>query len=116
QLVRVHRRHVQARRRSVAREQEWLPLPDESAMQLADRLADRANNPSGRLRRIEERMRVQAALARLADRDREVLVLRYLEHLNTREIADVLGLAESGVKARQLRAVQRLRDLLAEET
>ena len=58
------------------------------------------------------RARVQEALARLSDRDREVLVLRYLEHLSTREIAAVLGLAESGVKTRQLRALQRLRDLL----
>jgi RNA polymerase sigma-70 factor (ECF subfamily) len=54
-------------------------------------------------------------LARLSERDREVLVLRYLEHLSTREIAAVLGLAEAGVKTRQLRALQRLRDLLGDD-
>jgi RNA polymerase sigma-70 factor (ECF subfamily) len=111
-LVQLHRWHVRTGKRSVKREEAWLPLPDESAMQLADRLASRSSSPSARMQRSEMRSRVQGALARLSDRDREVLVLRYLEHLSTREIAAVLGLAESGVKTRQLRALQRLRDLL----
>jgi RNA polymerase sigma-70 factor (ECF subfamily) len=111
-LVQLHRWHVRTGKRSVKREEAWLPLPDESAVQLADRLASRGSSPSARLQRSEMRARVQDALARLSDRDREVLVLRYLEHLSTREIAAVLGLAESGVKTRQLRALQRLRDLL----
>jgi hypothetical protein len=39
-------------------------------------------------------------------------LLRYLEDLSTRELAAVLGLSESAVKMRQLRALRRLRDLL----
>jgi RNA polymerase sigma-70 factor (ECF subfamily) len=111
-LVQLHRWHLRTGKRSVSREEAGLPLPDESAAQLADRLASQSSSPSARLRRAELRQRVQSALARLGSRDREVLVLRYLEHLSTREIAAVLGLAESGVKTRQLRALQRLRDLL----
>jgi RNA polymerase sigma-70 factor (ECF subfamily) len=111
-LVQLHRWHVRTGKRSVRREEAGLPLPDESAVQLADRLASRGSSPSAPLHQAEMRARVQEALARLSERDREVLVLRYLEHLSTREIAAVLGLAESGVKTRQLRALQRLRDLL----
>ncbi len=111
-LVHLHRRHVRTAKRSVKREETWLPLPDESALQLADRFASRSSSPSARLHQSEIRSRVREALARLSDRDREVLVLRYLEHLSTREVAAVLGLAESGVKTRQLRALQRLRELL----
>lgn len=114
-VVRLHRRHVQAGRRSVIREDIGLRLPDESALELADRLASRSASPSNRLRHDEERARVQTALIALADRDREVLVLRYLEHLSTSEIGAVLGLAESGVKTRQLRALRRLRDLLGDD-
>jgi RNA polymerase sigma-70 factor (ECF subfamily) len=38
-LVRLHRWHVRTRKRNIEREQVGLPLPDESAVQLADRLA-----------------------------------------------------------------------------
>lgn len=116
-LVHLHRRHVRARKRSVLREEPSpIALPDESAAQLAERLAARCSSPSGRLRAAEEQERLHAALAQLAEADREVLVLRYLEDLSTKEIAAVLGLGESAVKMRQLRAIQRLRDILAEDT
>jgi RNA polymerase sigma-70 factor (ECF subfamily) len=114
-LMQMHRWHIRTRKRSIAREEMGLPLPDESAFQLADRLAAHGSSPSAGLHRIEQRDRVRTALSRLDERDREVLVLRYLEHLSTREIAAVLGLAEAGVKTRQLRALRRLRDLLDDD-
>jgi RNA polymerase sigma-70 factor, ECF subfamily len=115
-LVELHRRHVQARKRSVLREERWAPpLPDESVVELADRLLARGSSPSARLHRRELRDRVQAALAQLAEHDREVLVLRHLEQLSTREIAAVLGVTEGAVYTRHLRAVQRLRGLLGED-
>jgi RNA polymerase sigma-70 factor (ECF subfamily) len=114
-LVQLHRRHVRAGKRSVRREQVVLPLSDESALALADRLMSRDSSPSDRLRRNEQSRRVQAILAQLAESDREILVLRYLEHLSTQEIAAVLGLTPAGVKTRQLRALQRLRDLLDDD-
>jgi RNA polymerase sigma-70 factor (ECF subfamily) len=115
-LLQLNRWHVQTGKRSVRREESagWL-LPDESALALANCLAGHGSSPSARLRRQELRDRVQTALAALGERDREVLVLRYLEHLSTRDIAAVLGLTQAGVKTRQLRAVRRLRDLLGDE-
>ena len=58
---------------------------------------------------------MEKLLAQLGAREREVLVLRYLERLSTREIGAVLGLTEAGVKSRQLRALRQLRDLLGDE-
>jgi RNA polymerase sigma-70 factor (ECF subfamily) len=110
-LVDAHRRHVRAGRRSVTRE-EPPALPDESVLELADRLWEVSSGPSGRLRREERRAMVGRALDQLRDRDREVLVLRYLEQLSTAEAAAVLGLNEGAVKLRLLRALQRLRELL----
>jgi RNA polymerase sigma-70 factor (ECF subfamily) len=114
-LVQLHRRHVRAGKRSVRREQGDLPLSEESALALADRLVSRGSSPSARLRRSEQHRRVQAILAQLAEGDREVLVLRYLEHLSTQELAVVLGLTPAGAKTRQLRALRRLRDLLGDD-
>src|SRR5688572_13288797 len=87
-LVQLHRRHVQARRRSVTREDAGaLALPDESVLELARRLVAPASSPSNHLIRKELRQRVQAALAELSDTDREVLVMRYLEGLANADIA-----------------------------
>ncbi len=109
-LADAHRRHLSAGRRTVRRE-EPAGLPEESALELADRLRA-GTGPSAGLRREERRARVRAALERLPERDREVLVLRYLEQLSTVETAAVLGAGESAVKMRLLRGLQRLRDLL----
>jgi RNA polymerase sigma-70 factor (ECF subfamily) len=115
-LVELHRRHVAAGKRSVRREEPGLfELPDESAVELAGRLADLGSSPSARLLRDELRRRMQAALARLPERDRAVLVLRHLEQLSTAESAAVLGIGEAALKSRHLRALRRLRQLLGEE-
>ncbi len=111
----LHRRHVRAGRRSVVRE-EPAGLPHESALELAERLLDTAGGPSAGLRREEQRARVRAALERLPERDREVLVLRHLEQLSTADTAAVLGVSEGAVKMRLLRAVQRLHELLGGES
>jgi RNA polymerase sigma-70 factor (ECF subfamily) len=111
-LIDLHRRHVQARRRSVTREVGPPGLPDHSALALADRLFARTSSPSAGLRRQERRDRVRTALAALPEPYREVLVLRILEALPTRETAAVLGISEVAVRSRQVRALDRLKVLL----
>jgi RNA polymerase sigma-70 factor (ECF subfamily) len=110
-LVDLHRRHVQSQRRSVLRE-EGPALPDDSVLELAGRLIATGSSPSEHVLREEVRARVHAALQQLGERDREILVLRYLEKLTSGEIAAVLGLTESGVKSRHFRALQRLRGVI----
>ena len=115
-LIELNRRHIYAKKRSVTREEPaGLALPDESALELADRLLAPGSSPMNQLVRAEQRSRVQAALAQLGTRDREVLVLRHLEQLSTAEIAAVLGIREGAVKTRHLRALQRFRELLSAE-
>jgi len=112
-LVDLHRRHVRAQSRSVTREEgQALPLADESAVQLADRLLARGAGPMSNLLQAELRCRVRAVLDSLPEHDREVLVLRHLEQLSTKEMAAVLGISEGAVKMRQVRALQRFRDEL----
>jgi RNA polymerase sigma-70 factor (ECF subfamily) len=112
-LITLHRRHVKAAKRSVRREEPGLlPLPDESLADLAERLVTSATSPSQRVARHEQRQLVQLALARLPERDREVLVLRHLEQLSVEDTAAVLGIGPGAVKMRHVRALERLRALL----
>jgi RNA polymerase sigma-70 factor (ECF subfamily) len=112
-LGQVHRHHIRARRRSVEREVPWdIVLPDQSAEALADRLMASGTSPSRRMIRDELRRRVQAALDRLAPRDREILVMRHLEEMSAAEIAAILGISEGAVRVRLPRALTRLRGLL----
>jgi RNA polymerase sigma-70 factor (ECF subfamily) len=114
-LIELQRQHLVARKRSVAREEFGIPeLPDESAAVLAERLLSQDASPSDLLIRAEMRQRVRQALGRLTERDREVLVLRYLEQLSPAEAADVLGIKEGALKTRQTRALVRLGELLNE--
>ncbi|MFO0844443.1 MAG: sigma-70 family RNA polymerase sigma factor [Gemmataceae bacterium] len=112
-LVELYREHVRAQKRSVRRE-ERLPLPDASALELASRLAARGSGPGAGLAREEVRQLVHRALARLPDRDREVLVLRHLEQLSVGEVAAILGTTEGAVSVRLLRALRKLREFLGE--
>jgi RNA polymerase sigma-70 factor (ECF subfamily) len=115
-LVQLHRRHVQAGKRSVAREEAGvLDLPEDSAVELAARLVAAEASPSSHLLREELRERVRQGLSRLAPPDRQVLVLRHLEQLSTREVAEVLGVTEAAVKSRHIRALERLHRLLGED-
>jgi RNA polymerase sigma-70 factor (ECF subfamily) len=114
-LLQLHRHHLQAQRRSVSREQLRIgDVADESAAVLAERLANSGSSPSARLLAAELRDRVRAALDALEPRDREVLVLRYLEQLTSKEIGAVLGISEPAVKTRHRRALERLRRILDE--
>jgi RNA polymerase sigma-70 factor (ECF subfamily) len=115
-LLKLQQRHIGAQRRSTMREQPGeLYLSQESEMVLADQLLARGSSPSQQLIRQEQRRRVQSALAELAARDREVLVMRYLEQLSIREIAAVLDISEGAVKTRHVRALVRLRGILGDE-
>lgn len=58
---------------------------------------------------VVERQVVHDALARLADRDREVLQLAAWEGLEPREIAEVLGVSAVAVRTRLSRSRARLR-------
>lgn len=111
-LCKLHRHHIHAARRSINREEPDMPLPNESVRQLAHRLLAGGTSPSRRLSRQEQREQVHAALAELAPPDRDILVMRHLEQMETAEIAAALGISAGAVRNRQFRALVRLRTLL----
>jgi RNA polymerase sigma-70 factor (ECF subfamily) len=56
--------------------------------------------------------RVQAALQRLSPREREVIVLHYLEQKSAAEIATLLGVRRGAAEVRLSRARTRLREIV----
>ena len=69
--------------------------------------------PSEALERKEIREKLVAALGSLAQKYREVFVLRDVEHMSIEDTAQALGISTGAVKTRLLRARLMLRDLLS---
>ncbi len=116
-LVDLHRFHLRSARRSVAREYRWTAeaLSDASTCSLFGHLAAPCSTPSEKLMRQEFLHRVRRTMQQLRETDREILVMRHLEELSVREVADILGIAPGTVKSRHFRALERLQSLLDEE-
>ena len=75
--------------------------------------ADWRDIPSEALQRKELRVALERAMAALAAKYREVLVLRDVQHVSIAETAKILCITEASVKTRLLRARLQMRDALA---
>jgi RNA polymerase sigma-70 factor (ECF subfamily) len=63
--------------------------------------------------KAEMRLRVQEALDGKDPIDREVIALRHFEELSNAETAQVLGIGEAAASHRFVRALRRLKSVLA---
>jgi RNA polymerase sigma-70 factor, ECF subfamily len=113
-VIDAHRRHRQAQRRSLDREQPLMPaaLADHSSFELAGQLLDQELTPASAAIRHELQRRLDAAIADLEEDDREVILMRHGEQLSNQEVAAALELTEAAASMRYLRAVRRLRAAL----
>jgi len=111
-VIDLHRRHLDAAKRSVRRES--LPPTTESGSATVGEgwPADSQSSPSQRLVRAEELVTLRAGLELLSDDDREVINLRYFEELAMPEVAEVLNIGLPAAKSRHLRAIARLTALV----
>jgi RNA polymerase sigma-70 factor (ECF subfamily) len=113
-LIDAHRRHHQAQKRGVDREQP-LARPawaDRSSLELAGQLVDPERTPASEAIQRELQDRLHAAIGQLDEADREVILMRHFEQLSNQEVAQALELTEPAASMRYLRAVRKLRDLL----
>lgn len=117
-LIDVHRRHLGADKRDAALEVSLHsgPYPAASSASLAAQLLGRLTSPSQGAMRAELRIRVQEALNALDPLDREVLALRHYEQLSNIEVAAELGIGKSTASSRYLRALKKIKDILADGT
>ena len=110
-----HRRHLGARMRDAGQEVSLYrdPLPQASSAALASMLLGRLTTPSHAAVRAELVLQVQEALNELDPLDREVVALRSFEQLSRVETGQVLGISEGAVAQRYIRALKRLKTILA---
>ncbi len=116
-MIDAHRRHRLAQRRSLDREQPAVPaaLAEHSSAELAAQFLDREATPATAAIRHELQRRLAAAVASLGEDDRDLILMRHFEQLANQEVAALLGLSEAAASMRYLRALRRLRALLAPE-
>ncbi len=109
-VIDAKRRHVLARRRSVVREESWEGDPGRAGRCPAQQEpADSGSSPSQVVVQEEQAQQLRQALATLPDRDRDLLVGRFLQRRSLVEIAAELGISVGAVMTRQTRALDRLR-------
>jgi RNA polymerase sigma-70 factor (ECF subfamily) len=115
-LLELHRRHLGSPMRDARREVSLYrgALPGASSAALAAQLLGHHTRPSEAAVRAEAKIRLQEALNGMDALDREVLALRHFEQLTNAEAAGVLQIKEAAAGKRYLRALERLRELLAQ--
>jgi RNA polymerase sigma-70 factor (ECF subfamily) len=111
-LLNLRRDHLTRARRSVSREMAW---PDRSSFLLARPLLAGEPSPSKQLEARELAQKLSRAVARLAESDREILVMRHAEDLPFQEIACLLGVEPAAARKRFGRVLIRLQKILIEE-
>ncbi len=115
-LIDAHRRHLGAKQRDAYRERaldRQVPAGATSAS-LAFTLVGTLTTPTLAARRAELSEQLTAALDRMDATDREVLALRHFEELTNQEVAEELGIQQKAASIRYIRALRRLKQILAE--
>jgi RNA polymerase sigma-70 factor (ECF subfamily) len=108
------RRYYGSRQRNVRLERELARDMDQSSSALNGELLAAQSSPSSQAEWREQAVLLAAALERLPESYREVIVLHQLEDLPFPEVARRMGRSVDSVKNLWLRALPRLRRLLGD--
>jgi RNA polymerase sigma-70 factor (ECF subfamily) len=107
-----HRAHLAADCRAAGREVPALPA--ESSAAFAAGLLGREPSPSRAAGAAEAAELLRAALGRLDEDERDLILWRHFEQLTNREAAAILGVTEAAAAKRYVRALERLCGFLTE--
>lgn len=115
-LTDLHRRHLGAQMRDAGREigRQDLRYPQATSASLAAQFIGHLTSPSQAAVRAEAFGQVEQVIANMDPLDREILALRHFEELTNSEIAEVLGIQQKAASIRYVRALKRLKDILAQ--
>src|SRR5205085_7901566 len=114
-LLKLHRHHLGTQMRDAGLEVSIYrgALPAASTAALAAQLLGQHTSPTQAAVRAERMLRLQEALNTLDPMDREVLSLRHFEEMTLAETALSLGIQEAAAAKRYIRALKRLKAILA---
>ena len=122
-LLELHRHHLGAQMRDPNREvcggrgdrgSDGDGPAGTTRVALVAQLTAGATGPATAAGRADIAARLSEALDRMDTVDREVLAMRHFEQLSSAETAQVLGINERAAAKRYTRALERLREILAE--
>ena len=109
------RRNINTQMRDVRREESMAnDRMADSSIALTRFLIGAAEKPSAALDKEEVNQLVAHAIESMSELDREILLMRHVEQLSTEEAATELGISVNTCRQRHLRALQRLRELMAD--
>lgn len=111
-LIDLRRKHLEAECRTVQRE---VMLAEDSSIQLIQLLLGQDNPPDRRMLEQELAERLNNALDKLPEHDREVVLMRVFEGLDNQEVSQVLGIHPSTGSKHFGRALFQLRAILLKE-
>src|SRR5262249_24928944 len=113
--LKLHRHHLGTQLRDAGLEVSIYrgALPAASSAALAAQLLGKHTSQTQAAMRAERMMRLQEALNSLDPVDREVLSVRHFEELSLAETALSLGIEQSAAAKRYVRALKRLKVVLA---
>ena len=113
-MIDAHRRHLGTQKRDVRREQKKQPAyPEATSISLARHLIGSVATPSQAAVKAEALQQLEKALEQMDPIDQEVLALRHFEELTNTEVSEVLGIAQKAASIRYVRAIARLKEVLA---
>jgi RNA polymerase sigma-70 factor (ECF subfamily) len=115
-LIDLHRQHLGAQRRDAGREVaiDSLPYGQATSASVAIQLIGQFTSPSRAAARGDMLSLVQTAIEQMDPIDREVLALRHFEELTNSEVAEALGIEQKAASIRYVRALRRLKEILAQ--
>ncbi len=114
-LVDAQRKHLACQKRTVDREVSIhnFPFPVSDSSVVANQIAADLTSPSITASNKELQMILQTVLEQLEPIDQEIIALRHIEGLKSSEVAALLEIKQSTASTRYLRALNKLKDGLA---
>jgi RNA polymerase sigma-70 factor (ECF subfamily) len=115
-LTDLHRQHLGAQRRNAACEVslDAAPYPEATSASVAIQLVGAFTSPSGAAARADLLSLVKSAIEQMDLIDREVLALRHFEELTNSEVSETLGIDQKAASIRYVRALRRLKEIMAQ--
>jgi RNA polymerase sigma-70 factor, ECF subfamily len=113
-LIDAHRRFFQSQKRAGEREVSIDADRPGDGGRFADLLAASMTTPSQAFSRNQKEFQLQIALQDLPEETREVLRLRYVDGLQTKDIAERLGKTDGAIRVLLTRSVQKLQEKLTD--
>lgn len=113
-IIDAHRHHVAAKKRSANREVSLDASIGNGNGGFVNLLIASMTSPSKAFSRGQKELRLQDAIGDLSEEQRELLRLRYVEGLPTKDVADRLGKSDGAVRVLLTRTLSKLQETLAE--